>query len=183
MPARIAAVPLLVLLLLLPGAPGLKRNREALPLGYRDVPLEELLPLATVPTATTTATGAGASGSDGSPSSGGSTSTGSGSSSSSSGAPSWGLSDADFVFATGSCRERMHLARSTRAWRGPGIRAFILTDQNATGSLLRLNAEGAAHGESYAFFPDDGDPLLGALRHGSKQGDTRAAVAPFAAHR
>ncbi|GFR48863.1 hypothetical protein Agub_g10817 [Astrephomene gubernaculifera] len=92
------------------------------------------------------------------------------------------LSDSDFVFATGSCRERMRLAKSTRAWRR-GIRGFILTDQNETQALLRLNADGKPHNESFAFFPNDGDPLLGMARHGTMQGDTRAALAPFAAHR
>ncbi|KXZ55605.1 hypothetical protein GPECTOR_2g1155 [Gonium pectorale] len=76
----------------------------------------------------------------------------------------------------------MHLAKSTRAWRR-GVRGFFLTDQNQTESLLRLNAEGTAHNESYAFFPNDGHPLLGLMRHGTMSGDTRAAVAPFAAHR
>lgn len=90
--------------------------------------------------------------------------------------------DDDFIFATGSCRERMHLAKSTRAWRR-GLRAFVLTDQDQEEALAHLNAEGDPHNESYAFFPDDRDQRLGGAAHGTKQGDTRAAVAPFAAHR
>ncbi|GLI68035.1 hypothetical protein VaNZ11_012358 [Volvox africanus] len=92
------------------------------------------------------------------------------------------LIEDDFVFTTGSCRERMPLTRSTRAWRNR-IRAFILIDQDLEESLTRLNLEGEVHNESYAFFPDDRHDLLGGTAHGTKQGDTRAAVAPFAAHR
>eukprot|EP00198_Chlamydomonas_reinhardtii_P006618 XP_001695954.1 predicted protein [Chlamydomonas reinhardtii] len=95
----------------------------------------------------------------------------------------YGLTDDDFVYATGTCRERMLLAKSTRAWRR-GLRGFFLTDVNDTSKLAALNAEGAdGYGEAYAYFPNDGDPGLGGRRHGRMGGDTRAAVAPFAAYR
>ncbi|KAG2453869.1 hypothetical protein HYH02_002076 [Chlamydomonas schloesseri] len=95
----------------------------------------------------------------------------------------YGLTDDDFVYATGTCRERMLLAKSTRAWRR-GLRGFFLTDVNDTAKLAELNAEGAAgHAEAYAYFPNDGEPGLGGLRHGRMAGDTRAAAAPFAAYR
>lgn len=66
----------------------------------------------------------------------------------------------------------------------PGLRGFFLTDVNDTSKLAALNAEGAdGYGEAYAYFPNDGDPGLGGRRHGRMGGDTRAAVAPFAAYR
>ncbi|KAG2501562.1 hypothetical protein HYH03_000069 [Edaphochlamys debaryana] len=96
--------------------------------------------------------------------------------------PNVKLTDDDLVFATGSCRARMNLVKAQRSWR-KGVRSFVLTDHNET-DLLRLNTDGAGHRESYAYFPDDGDVKhLGANTHGKKRGDTRAAAAPFAAHR
>lgn len=62
------------------------------------------------------------------------------------------------------------------------VRAFIAYD-NAS-AIERLNAEhGAASREVYEFFPSEGAPELHGVWHGSKDGDTRMALAPWLAHR
>ena len=76
---------------------------------------------------------------------------------------------------------RLALAHATSSWR-QGVRAvFILEDLAA---VDELNSKADPQHESYAFFPDDGTvPELGPLWHGNYQGDTRAGIAPFLAHR
>ncbi|KXZ55598.1 hypothetical protein GPECTOR_2g1148 [Gonium pectorale] len=87
--------------------------------------------------------------------------------------------DSDFLFVTASTPERYLLAQASRSWRR-GIRAFIAT--NNTADLEQLNVRNKPHGELYGFFPDEGTPELGPRFHGSKLGDSRAAMAPFLAH-
>ncbi|GFR48861.1 hypothetical protein Agub_g10815, partial [Astrephomene gubernaculifera] len=105
--------------------------------------------------------------------------------------PAVSYNDSDFVFATGSYPARYLLAQSTRAWRrvradgdGSGssfIRAFIAV--NNTEDLPVLNERNAAYGERYGYFPDEGSGELGESFHGSMRGDSRAALAPFMAHK
>ncbi|KAG2434057.1 hypothetical protein HXX76_007785 [Chlamydomonas incerta] len=143
-----------------------KRSAPGLAPGTRVVPVEELLEFGTVEGSSSSSSRPGGA-RDESPKS----------------RELYGLTDDDFVYATGTCRERMLLAKSTRAWRR-GLRGFFLTDINDTSKLAALNAEGAGgHGDTYAYFPNDGDAGLGGRRHGRMAGDTRAAAAPFAAYR
>ncbi|EFJ46088.1 hypothetical protein VOLCADRAFT_93485 [Volvox carteri f. nagariensis] len=55
------------------------------------------------------------------------------------------IPDEDFIFAAGTCMKRIRLAFASRAWRGPAVRAFFLTD--AETPLQDLNARGAAAAE------------------------------------
>lgn len=76
---------------------------------------------------------------------------------------------------------RLPLAHASRAWRN-GTRAVLIIEQQDL--VDSLNAEFGADGELYGYLPDDGaSAVLGALWHGSYPGDTRAALAPFLAHR
>ncbi|GIL79929.1 hypothetical protein Vretifemale_9167 [Volvox reticuliferus] len=91
------------------------------------------------------------------------------------------VSDSDFVFATGTCMKRIRLASASRGWRGSKVRAFFLTDSRT--ALRGLNTRRGPAGEAYAFFPSEGAPELGGWFRSLRGGDTRVAVAPFAAHR
>lgn len=80
----------------------------------------------------------------------------------------------------------MLLAKGSRSWRRSDdgqhiIPAFFLTD-NAS-SVPALNSHGKAHNEGYGYHPDEGQGENGPEFHGYKKGDTRHALAPFAAHR
>lgn len=61
------------------------------------------------------------------------------------------------------------------------VRAFIAYD-NAT-AIQQLNTAHAHWQEVYEYFPSEGSPELGGVWHGSKDGDTRMALAPWLAHR
>ncbi len=95
--------------------------------------------------------------------------------------PSTLLPDSDFVFVAGTCMKRIRLAFASRSWRGADVRAFLLTDSQS--ALPLLNERGASAAEAYGFFPSEGAPELGGVVRSLRAGDTRAAVAPFAAHR